>query len=146
MSNDLVNYCEEKINEMKNKANHNKNETLWSFRIIMISTLAVPLFISFGDSNLLSKVIPSILSAISAFSTAWVQLRKPNQLWSLYRTAQRELENELDLYKFNSKKYSEVEHKEQLLIEEFFSKYYEVNDEWKKLVPKAEDALIKKNK
>ena len=146
MSNELIDYCEDKINKMEKKANHNKKETLWSFRIIMFSALAVPLFISFGYNEVLSKVAPSILSAISAFTTAWVQLRKPNQLWSLYRTSQRELENELDLYKFNSQKYCNAENKEQLLIEEFSSKYYKVNEQWKKLVPKTEDAIIKKNK
>lgn len=144
MTEELLKFCNEKIEEMAKKADHNKRETLWSFKVIMISSLVIPLFIAFGPNEWISKVIPSVLSAVSAFVTAWIQLRKPNQLWTLYRTSQRELEQEVNLYKFESKKYKSSENKEQLLIEEFSEKYYKINEQWAKLVPKSEDAIIKK--
>lgn len=141
MNDELVQHCKLKVNEMKRKASHNKNETLWSFKLIMISTLAVPIFISFGDGDIYGKLIPSILAAISAFLTAWLQLRKPNQLWSLYRSAQRDLENELLLYKFGSEKYSDAATKEKILIEDFSKIYMKVNENWTSLVPTKDDVV-----
>ncbi|MCE7565908.1 DUF4231 domain-containing protein [Aliivibrio fischeri] len=139
MNETLINFCKEKINEMKKKADHNKNETLISFKIIMIVSLSTPLLIAFGHNIWLEKIIPATLSAIAAFLTAWLQLRKPNQLWTLYRTSQRELEHELNLYLYNAKKYSNSKNKDQILIDDFLHKYYKVNEEWSKLVPTPKD-------
>ncbi|MFT5297678.1 MAG: hypothetical protein ACI9YH_003715 [Colwellia sp.] len=133
----LLEYCQSKINEFEKKAKHNKFESLWSFKIMMISSLAIPLFVSYGTGDFWNKIFPSILSLICAFLTAWIQLRKPQQLWKLYRTSQRELEKELDLYKFNAGKYSNSSKADELLITEFTNKSININANWAKLVPSS---------
>lgn len=81
--NDVVDVVRKKLFEMEKKANHNKCETLWSFRIIMVSTLLIPIFIAFGSDQLYGKMFPMILSLIAALFTSWIQLRKPQSLWGL---------------------------------------------------------------
>ncbi|MGK0254966.1 MAG: hypothetical protein ACI9OE_002482 [Mariniflexile sp.] len=133
----LLEYCQSKINEFEKKAKHNKFESLWSFKIMMVSSLAIPLFVSYGIGDFWNKVFPSVLSLTCAFLTAWIQLRKPQKLWKLYRTSQRELEKELDLYKFKAGKYSESSKADELLISEFTNKSIHINASWAKLVPSS---------
>lgn len=128
-----------KIEHFKKKANHNKTEALWSFKLIMLSTVIVPVLIAYGSNDLWGKILPSILSCLSAFLTAWIQLRKPNQLWKLYRTAQRKLESELELYQCNAGKYKDENLKDILIIERVNKIYLSVNADWSLLIPNQKD-------
>jgi len=135
-----------KISNFKKKANHNKNETLLSFKLIMVSTLLSPLFIAFGTTLLYGKIVPAILSLIAAASTAWLQLRKPQQLWGLYRTSQRKLENELELFQFDVGIYDKPEpekSKKLLLITNDI--FMETHKSWVGIIPDSEELLDKKS-
>lgn len=81
-------YCQSVINSFKEKATHNKNESMYFFWVSMGGALLAPLFVTLGEGMastlgswasvfVFSKLIPSILSIAVAFSTAWLQLRKP---------------------------------------------------------------------
>lgn len=139
------NYGIEQLNHFKKKAVHNKFESLWCFRVIMVSTLSAPLFVSLADDFWLSKVTPSVLSAIAAFSTAWLQLRKPQELWSLYRGAERVIETQITHYDFSSGSYKDKEQKEadQLLVEKISQIKLGAHSSWTKKVPNQKNIKVK---
>ena len=125
---------------MKDKANHNKFEALWSFKAVMLSTLLSPLFVAFGDGLVYGKIIPAILSLIAAAFTAWIQLRKPQSLWTNYRTAQRRMEVELDSYKFKLHGYDDEGcNPEKILMTRVNDIYLETHYKWSDLVPTAHE-------
>ncbi|CAG9298186.1 DUF4231 domain-containing protein [Celerinatantimonas diazotrophica] len=132
-------YCQKQISHFKNKASHNKNESLWCFRLIMIGTLLAPLFVSLGGEMWTGKVIPSFLSVLAAFCTAWMQLRKPNELWSLYRTAERELESHLVRYTFKIDDYSNTESADNILVKNVTDLTLKVHKSWIPIIPTSEN-------
>lgn len=132
--------AEEKIRGMKDKANHNKSEALWSFKTVMLSTLLSPLFVAFGEGLVYGKIIPAILSVIAAAFTAWIQLRKPQSLWATYRTAQRKMEVELDSYRFKLQGYDEDGcEPDKVLITRINDIYLETHFKWSDLVPTTQE-------
>ncbi|EGR2769637.1 DUF4231 domain-containing protein [Vibrio parahaemolyticus] len=132
-------YAIEQVNHYKKKANHNKFESVWCFKTAMVCSLLCPLFVSLGEGLWLSKVIPSLLSAFAAFSTAWLQLRKPHALWAVYRTAQRKIETTLTHYQFRVGKFdgmsASLEEADKLLISEVTNLASEAHNSWAKNVP-----------
>src|SRR5690348_12971776 len=76
----------------RNKANHNKIEAQGCFVAVIACTLLAPLFVTLGQGLIWAKIVPSALSVTAAALTTWLQLRKPQRLWVIYRRAQRELE------------------------------------------------------
>jgi len=134
-------YGIDQLKHFKTKALHNKFESLWCFRLIMVSTLSAPLFVSLADGFWLSKVTPSVLSAIAAFSTAWLQLRKPQELWSLYRSAERMIETQITHFDFLSGSYKDKEQVEagQLLVESISKIKMDTHNSWTKNVPNQSD-------
>jgi hypothetical protein len=131
-------FVEDQIQEFKRKASHNKNESLSLIVFSIACALAAPLFISLGEGKLLEKVIPSVLSVLSAGCTSWLQLRKPQKLWSMYRNTQRLLENELVRYSFKMGDYQTHASPEGLLAERASTITFAVHEEWSKLVPNAD--------
>jgi hypothetical protein len=136
-------FVNDQIHEFKRKANHNKNESLSLIVFSITCALVAPLFISLGEGKMLEKVIPSILSVLSAGCTSWLQLRKPQKLWSMYRNTQRLLENELVRYSFKMGDYQTHASPEVLLAERAATITFAVHEEWSKLVPNA-DAIPSK--
>lgn len=127
----------EQEKHFKNKAKHNKCESLWCFRLIMLCTLIAPLFVSLTDDFWLSKVLPSVMSAFAAFCTAWLQLRKPQELWSMYRTSERDIEFQITQYNFKSGCYVDLdeENADRLLAENVSKVKYETHLRWVSKVP-----------
>lgn len=137
---DALNIVSKKLLEMERKANHNKSETLWSFRVIMISTLLIPIFIAFGSNEIYGKMFPMILSSIIALFTAWIQLRKPQNLWGTYRTAHRKIEIELESYQFNLGDYDvDKVLKDKILIKNVHEIYIETHLKWMENIPTSEE-------
>lgn len=126
------------------KAKHNKRESLWSFKLIMILTLLTPILINITDSWLWGKLIPSSFAAIASFLTAWLKLRKPESLWSLYRTGQRQIEKEIRYYEHKITPYHESS-AEQILIENVSVIYDKTHDGWLKLIPSSENMKTSNN-
>lgn len=133
------NYGNAQALHYKRKADHNKSESIWCFRSVMVCSLLAPLFVSLGDGIWVSKVIPSGLSAIAAFSTAWLQLRKPQTLWTVYRTAQRKIETTLVHYRYGVDVYEGLtnETADKLLIYKVTCFASEAHNTWTKAVPDA---------
>ncbi|SRR5258708_1961456 len=94
ITNNPVDYYSDIRNGLREKADHNKRESQISFYAVICFTLAAPLFVTMGEGWLWGKLVPATLSVIAAGATAWLQLRKPQRLWAIYRRAQRELERE----------------------------------------------------
>jgi hypothetical protein len=120
---------------MREKANHNKHEAQWCFATIITSTLLAPLFVTLGTSPIFAKIIPSCLSVLAAGLTSWLQLRKPQRLWTLYRRAQRDLEQIKANYDFDDGEFECAEDKNKLLARNVTTIAYRVHQEWEGLVP-----------
>lgn len=133
-----VEYCCQQINHFKDKSDHNKSEALWCFRLIMLGTLLAPLFVTLGTEVWTSKIIPSLLSVLAAFCTAWLQLRKPQELWSLYRTAQRELENHAVKHQHCIEEYKSSNEPDKLLVESIAKLSLNTHKKWVPTVPNPE--------
>ncbi|RPA22851.1 DUF4231 domain-containing protein [Shewanella frigidimarina] len=132
-------YCQQKIDHFREKAGHNKTEALWCFRLIMGSTLLVPLFVALGPDVWTSKIIPSLLSALAAFCTAWIQLRKPQELWTLYRTAQRELEDQLIKHRYQIEEYESSDSADKLLAQNVAKLTLQTHQKWMPIVPNPDN-------
>lgn len=137
------------IRGFEEKASHNKEESMLCFWASMGGALLVPVFVTLGADVAdalrcpslqfwLEKVIPSLLSVCVAFSTGWLQLRKPQQLWALYRTSQRELEDHLQKYRFSVGDYAEAESRDKLLVEKVTRIALDAHYSWLPMVPKPE--------
>ena len=85
----------------KNKSNKNKRISNKLLIIIILSSVLTPVFILVSADFWISKLLPSVLGAAAAFSSYWIQLKKPQEKWILFRSAQRQIEYEIDIYKFN---------------------------------------------
>ncbi len=143
-------YCKSVINSFKSKATHNKNESICFFWVSMGGALLAPLFVTLGEDIanflgnygsvfLFSKLIPSILSIAVAFSTAWLQLRKPQQLWALYRTSQRELENCLSEFQYKINDFENCTDTEKLLAQKVSKIALAAHYDWLPMVPNPEN-------
>lgn len=143
-------FCVAVIGGFREKATHNKNESMLCFWAAMGGSLLVPIFVNLGPGIAeatglpgsdfwLGKVIPSLLSVCVAFSTGWLQLRKPQQLWSLYRTSQRELEDNLQKYRFHVEDYSEEDGRDRLLVERVTKIALDAHYAWLPMVPNPEN-------
>jgi len=143
-------FCKSIISGFKAKSSHNKSESMLCFWLSMGGALAAPIFVTLGDDMaqslgdfgsvfILSKLIPSVLSVGVAFSTAWLQLRKPQQLWALYRTSQRELEDHLYKFQYKISEYEEHANPGKLLVENVSKIALDAHYSWLPMVPNPED-------
>jgi hypothetical protein len=135
-------FCQRTLDGIKKKADHNKSESLWCLRAIVVSALASSLFVTLGDGRFWGKIVPSVLSLIAAAGTAWLQQRRPQQLWGLYRTAQRELEDQQTKYKFRLLEYADAEHPEKLLAERVAAVALRLHQQWVSLIPTPETLKV----
>lgn len=133
-----IDYCNRIAAGMTSKADHNKRESLICFLLVIASTLAAPLFVTLGQGLLWEKVIPSVLSLLAAGATAWLQLRKPQQLWTLYRSAQRGLEDCAARYNHLIGDYSDAATRDKILAEKVADIAIAVHHQWVPLVPNPE--------
>jgi len=98
-----------------------------------------PLFITLGKDIWLGKIVPSILSLIAAGATAWLQLRQPQRLWGLYRTAQRQLEDQRTRYHYKIGEYEKAKEPDKLLAKHVADITIELHYNWLPLLPKTEN-------
>ncbi|KQQ56387.1 hypothetical protein ASF69_16595 [Rhizobium sp. Leaf311] len=122
----------------RNKADHNKIEAQLCFSIIIACTLTAPLFVTLGKDDLWAKGVPSFLSVLAGALTSWLQLRKPQRLWMIYRRAQRELEEHKANYDFRDGDFAECSNPDQLLARKITGVSRWVHDTWEGLVPEQE--------
>jgi hypothetical protein len=135
-------FCEQLIAGFKKKADHNKAESQGFFAAVIISTLATPLFVTLGEGLIPGKLIPSLLSAVAAGATAWLQLRKPQQLWGMYRTAQRELEDNRNRYRYGLAPYSDSMNRDNVLAEKISDLAIAVHHQWMPMIPSLDQLRL----
>jgi hypothetical protein len=128
-------------NGLQEKADHNKREAQASFYAIICFTLAAPLFVTLGSGVILGKLVPATLSVLAAAATAWLQLRKPQRLWAIYRRAQRELEREKIAYNFGLDEYAQAPDRDKLLASKVSAIAFRVHEQWEGLVPEPESIV-----
>jgi hypothetical protein len=139
MPSDLNKLVLDTIAGFKMKADHNKTESLGCFIVVVSCSLISPLFVTLGDGVFLGKVLPSVLSLCAAGSTAWLQLRKPQNLWSLYRDCQRRIEDHLYKYEYRLTEYDAPEPaRDKLLADAVRSVAWDAHQKWLALVPNPE--------
>lgn len=144
MSNDALDLANASIEHFRSKADHNKSESLFCFSIIVLFSLISPMFVMLGEGVILGKIIPSLLSLFVAASTAWLQLRRPQHLWSIYRDSQRRIEDILCKYKFGIEEFSfDNNQRDTLLADHTRAIIWETHKKWLPLVPSS-DSLEKK--
>lgn len=131
-------FCRDTIAGVKKKADHNKNEALIAFGLTILATLSAPLFITLADGWFWGKLIPSFLSLVAAATTSWLQLRRPQHLWGLYRGAQRDLEDQLTKYQYRVGEYAEAVDAPKLLVERVAAIALELHHKWMPMIPNLE--------
>lgn len=136
-------FCDRLIGAFAEKAHHNKRESLLSFWIVLIGTLSTPLFIAFGHlitgpNDVWTRFVPALLSVIAAGSTAWLQLRKPQQLWALYRDAQRRLEDLRNRHRYELDEFSNDD-RDQRLAAATTKIALSVHHKWMPMIPNPEN-------
>lgn len=142
---DAATYYSSMRRGMREKADHNKSEAQLCFAAIIACTLVAPLFVTLSDSFFWGKALPSFLSVTAAGLTSWVQLRRPQKLWVIYRRAQRELEQLKADYDFKDGQFASDPAPEKLLARKVTAVGRWVHDQWEGLVPEPEAILPKKS-
>lgn len=122
-------------NSLKEKADHNKWESQLCFFSVICFSLLSPLFVTLGTGLFLGKIMPAGLSVCAAAATSWLQLRKPQRLWALYRRAQRELEREKTSFDFQLEEYKDAGDTDKLLAQRVSDIAFKVHEQWEGLVP-----------
>lgn len=106
-------------------------------------TLASPLFVTLGDGWFFSKLVPSSLSVCAALATTWLQIRKPQKLWVLYRRAQRELEREKIACDFGLHDFETCNDRGKLLAQKVADIVFNIHERWEPLMPEPESVISK---
>ena len=128
-------FCRSTIEGFAAKAAHNKTESQTCFMVVVLCTAVDPLFITLGEGFWWGKAIPAALSTLAALATAWLQLRKPQQLWSLYRSAQRDLEDQEIKRWFLIDEYATDPDPDKLLATKVAAIALNVHHQWVPMVP-----------
>lgn len=132
---DAKSYYSELRKGLREKADHNKRESEFFFFGVIACTLTAPLFVTLGEGFWFGKVIPASLSVAAAAGTAWLQMRKPQRLWQIYRRAQRELEREKSFYDFGLHDYEDADQRDKVLARRVSEIAFETHERWEGLVP-----------
>lgn len=143
---DADSYYKDLVDSFKRKADHNKIESQLTYVTTIVCTLLAPMFVTLADGLILGKIIPAILSLLAAASTSWLQLRKPDRLWAIYRRTQRELEQEKILYDFKIGSYENDVSREKNFIKRSSEISFEAHCKWEGIHPGHSEAPLEVNK
>ena len=146
-----LDYARTTKNGIKKKADKNKKTSTLLFATILLSSVSAPILILSPivdfkipyieisvPSEFLNRYLPAIMSACAAYASCWLQLRKPQERWAIYRTAQREIEFEINKFKYEIDGYASAD-KEKILADQVNKRALQLHYEWMPYVPKAED-------
>ncbi|CAN98560.1 MULTISPECIES: SLATT domain-containing protein [Sorangium] len=136
---DAVRYAGKWRLHFEKKADHNKAEALICFTAVVACTLVAPVFVMLGEGFWLSKLAPSLLSLLAAGMTTWLQLRKPQQLWALYRTCQRRIEDLQAAHSFGFAGFERAADRDRLLAKRVAEIVMFSHEQWVPLVPSPEN-------
>ena len=134
---DALSYAQRARTHFARKAEHNKRESLGLFVLVITATLAVSGFVAFGNDTMTGKIIPLCLSLIATATSTWLQFRKPHQLWAIYRSAQRYVENAVVRHRFDIDEYDGPD-KDKVLAKNVAQIVLAAHELWVPLVPSPE--------
>ncbi len=134
-----LDYAEKTKKGIEEKADENKSLSTRLFLIILISTVISPILILLPFGDVYSKYLPALMTASAALASYWLQLRKPQDRWVIYRGAQREIEYQIDQYNFGNDEYGKADDKEKLLADRVSKRALQLHYEWVPFAPKAEE-------
>lgn len=120
------------------KADHNKAESLSGFLVVILGSLAVSGFVAFGTGELLARIVPVGLSLLVTAASTWLHFRRPHQLWAIYRSAQRYIENHQVKHKFEIDEYGRSKDKDRLLAKNVATIALTAHELWVPLIPSPE--------
>jgi Protein of unknown function (DUF4231) len=132
-------YARNTLQGIKDKAERNKHWSDALFFIIIAATASSPILILLPLAPIWSRNAPAILTALASVASAWVQLRKPQERWALYRTAQREIEFEIDQYTFGLGKYRDLTTRVSVLADAVSNRALQLHYEWLPMVPRLRE-------
>jgi hypothetical protein len=135
-------FCRRTRDGFAEKATHNKRESQLCFMVVVVSTGVVPLLITLGTGFLWGKLAPAALSTLAAIATTWLQLRKPQQLWALYRGAQRELEDEETKHRFLIDDYESSSNPDKVLAKRVAAIALNAHHQWLPMVPNPDSLRL----
>jgi hypothetical protein len=125
------------------KADKKKHASERLFIVVIVCSLTVPLLIAYGgDCRWLAKIIPSILTIVSAGLTSWLQLRNPQKLWSIYRNAQRQIEDHITRYNYKIGEYHLSATPDALLAERVAHIAISAHNEWTEILPNSNTSIV----
>ena len=131
-------YAQRTVKGITEKAKSNKKVSQRLFVVILVATSISPVLIFLPFCDLISKGLPAFLSVSAAIASGWIQLRKPEERWILYRTAQRELEFQIDQYIHNIGEYEDPDKKDAVLADKVSQRALQLHYEWVPIVPRAD--------
>lgn len=137
----LLDECEKVRLSIGLKADRNKRRARWATLALAGSTVLIPVTIVVSGRYFdfwLGKVAPSILAAITALVTAWVQIERPHERWSLFRRYQRLLEGDELLYKTHAPPFN-GEDRDTDFAATLARRQMDLHDEWAGLLPRSSD-------
>lgn len=137
-----LDYAQETRDGFLRKADAKKSSSEGLFISIILFSLAPPLLIAYGgDCKWLSKIIPSCLTIIVAGLTSWMQLRNPQKLWSVYRNAQRHIEDNITKYNYKVDEYAAASNPDSLLAQKVAQIALAAHNEWVDVLPSANSSI-----
>lgn len=136
---DALEYSRGILRGIEKKARENKRETTVLFLVVTVATAFSPVLILLPLDFVLSKTLPAILTSLAALATSWLQIRKPQDRWVMYRTAQREIEFQIDQYLFGNGEYASIENKDALLADRVSNRALQLHYEWLPVAPRLDE-------
>ncbi len=134
-----IDYAKKICRGIKKKADGNRLQSTFLFITVLAVTVFSPILILMSLGDLYSRFLPAILTACAAFATGWLQLRKPQERWVLYRTAQREIEFEIDQYIYGNGNYEKENDKDAVLAGRVSKRALNLHYEWAPMIPSASE-------
>ncbi len=132
-------YARRLLDSIRKKADQNKRQSTFLFFVVLGATAFSPILILTPTPDWASKIIPAVLTAAAAMASGWLQLRKPQERWAVYRTAQREIEFEIDQYQFGNGQYADASTNGKRLTDLVSKRALRLHYDWLPIVPSAED-------
>jgi hypothetical protein len=133
-----LDYAKKTCSGIKEKADVNKKGSTALFLGLLIPTAISPILILLPFDGFIFRIIPATITAIAAICSAWMQLRKPQERWVIYRTAQREIEYEIDQYTSRINDYK-GEDRDEILADRISKRALQLHYEWIPIFPKTND-------
>ena len=124
---------------IKKKADANKRGATLLLLVVLSATAIAPILILMPLPDVGSKFLPAFLTATAALAAGWSQLRKPQERWIVYRTAQREIEFEIDQYSYGNGHYSNDDTRDSVLADRISKRALQLRFEWVPMVPTSKD-------